>query len=414
MKEHLARLRGSWRNENCQQSRAANEVSTGVDRQWLTLRQAEERATDRRNQQLLREHHSYQQQLVRELAHGSSHQQRYYPPALAPRPSLTPAPLIMRAATRMGPPKRSAPPPPYQAPGEPLRKRPCLSTPSSWPCREQWELLVELGRRQAGSQLEQRNAVRQLNQMWQADPLAVGESLAQLVRTPVGLFLPPAAPPAELVVLPNGTTIPCFPRMYMDTRSTPAASAPPAELVVLPNGTTIPCFPSVSSPASVQHGGAKSMVATDHVKDATFLCFLSGTLIVGSRIGPGIARKLSAGTGLQTCGELADAKLEAVAKMVVKGWPHVAELRDALRRADVALFPNRCEGGNNLVAMESIASGVPVILSANTGHLDIIAEIGSDVLFPLVRQGRVPPASLAVHCLSAPGSIGGGSANAGK
>ena len=227
LKEHLARLRGSWRNENYQQSRAAHEVSTGVDRQWLTLRQAEERATDRRNQQLLREHHSYQQQLVRELAHGSSHQQRYYPPALAPRPSLTPAPLIMRAATRMGPPKRPAPPPPYQASGEPLRKRPCLSTPSSWPCREhEWELLVEQGRWHAGRpgpQLEQRNAVRQL-QMWQAGPLAVGESLAQLVRgTPVGLFLPPAAPPAELMVLPSGTTIPCFPRLY--PRSTPAASA---------------------------------------------------------------------------------------------------------------------------------------------------------------------------------------------
>ena len=103
LNEHLARLRGSWRNENYQQSRAANEVSTGVDRQWLTLRQAEERATDRRNQQLLREHHSYQQQLVRELAHTSSHQQRHYPPALAPRPSLTPAPLIMRAATRICP-----------------------------------------------------------------------------------------------------------------------------------------------------------------------------------------------------------------------------------------------------------------------------------------------------------------------
>ena len=108
LKEHLARLRGSWRNENYQQSRAANEVSTGVDRQWLTLRQAEERATDRRNQQLLREHHSYQQQLVRELAHTSSHQQlnqqRYYPPALAPRPSPTPAPLIiLRAATGICP-----------------------------------------------------------------------------------------------------------------------------------------------------------------------------------------------------------------------------------------------------------------------------------------------------------------------
>ncbi len=43
-----------------------------------------------------------------------------------------------------------------------------------------------------------------------------------------------------------------------------------------------------------------------------------------------------------------------------------------IRQADVALFPNRCEGGTNLVAMECMASGVPVILSANTGHLDLI------------------------------------------
>ena len=74
------------------------------------------------------------------------------------------------------------------------------------------------------------------------------------------------------------------------------------------------------------------MEATDLVKENTFLSFLSSKLIVGGGIGPGIASKLSAGTGLQTCGELADAKLDAVAKMVVKGWPHVAELRDALRR----------------------------------------------------------------------------------
>lgn len=46
-----------------------------------------------------------------------------------------------------------------------------------------------------------------------------------------------------------------------------------------------------------------------------------------------------------------------------------------LRQADVALFPNRCEGGTNLVAMEAIACGVPTILSANTGHLDLIADL---------------------------------------
>jgi glycosyltransferase involved in cell wall biosynthesis len=36
------------------------------------------------------------------------------------------------------------------------------------------------------------------------------------------------------------------------------------------------------------------------------------------------------------------------------------------------VFPNRCEGGTNLVAMESMCAGVPVILSANTGHLDLL------------------------------------------
>lgn len=45
-----------------------------------------------------------------------------------------------------------------------------------------------------------------------------------------------------------------------------------------------------------------------------------------------------------------------------------------MREADVALFPNRAEGGTNLVAMEAMACGVPTILSANTGHLDIIAD----------------------------------------
>ena len=42
--------------------------------------------------------------------------------------------------------------------------------------------------------------------------------------------------------------------------------------------------------------------------------------------------------------------------------------------ADVAIFPNRCEAGTNLVAMEAMASGVPTILSSNTGHLDLIKE----------------------------------------
>ena len=54
-----------------------------------------------------------------------------------------------------------------------------------------------------------------------------------------------------------------------------------------------------------------------------------------------------------------------------------------LRKADVAIFPNRCEAGTNLVAMECMACGVPTILSANTGHLDIIRE---GICLPLHRQ----------------------------
>ena len=51
-----------------------------------------------------------------------------------------------------------------------------------------------------------------------------------------------------------------------------------------------------------------------------------------------------------------------------------------LREMDVALFPNRAEGGTNLVAMEAMACGVPAILSANTGHLDLIEGDNAYVL----------------------------------
>ena len=45
-----------------------------------------------------------------------------------------------------------------------------------------------------------------------------------------------------------------------------------------------------------------------------------------------------------------------------------------LREMDVAVFPNRAEGGTNLVAMECMACGVPVVLARNTGHLDLIKD----------------------------------------
>ena len=57
-----------------------------------------------------------------------------------------------------------------------------------------------------------------------------------------------------------------------------------------------------------------------------------------------------------------------------------------LRDCDVALFPNRAEGGTNLVAMEAMACGVPTVLAANTGQLDLI---GDDRCYALRRQTPV-------------------------
>jgi glycosyltransferase involved in cell wall biosynthesis len=61
-----------------------------------------------------------------------------------------------------------------------------------------------------------------------------------------------------------------------------------------------------------------------------------------------------------------------------------------LREMDAALFPNRCEGGTNLVAMECMACGVPTILSANTGHLDLLAQGGALALADQRRIRNLP------------------------
>jgi len=96
--------------------------------------------------------------------------------------------------------------------------------------------------------------------------------------------------------------------------------------------------------------------------------------------------------------------LNAIGEPDVRGWVEASgldaesvidlgvvpngQMPPLLREMDAALFPNRCEGGTNLVAMEAMACGVPVVLSANTGHLDLI-EPGNS--YPLHRQSAVKP-----------------------
>ncbi|UCD82316.1 MAG: glycosyltransferase family 4 protein [Desulfobacterales bacterium] len=49
------------------------------------------------------------------------------------------------------------------------------------------------------------------------------------------------------------------------------------------------------------------------------------------------------------------------------------EQREIYRHTDLGIFPNRCEGGTNLVLMEYMACGKPVIASNTSGHKDIVS-----------------------------------------
>jgi glycosyltransferase involved in cell wall biosynthesis len=61
-----------------------------------------------------------------------------------------------------------------------------------------------------------------------------------------------------------------------------------------------------------------------------------------------------------------------------------AELADIMRRTSVGIFPNRCEGGTNLMLMEYQACGRPVIMSPYTGHLDVLS--GTSLKGQIVRE----------------------------
>ncbi|MFQ5962988.1 MAG: glycosyltransferase family 4 protein [Candidatus Scalinduaceae bacterium] len=51
---------------------------------------------------------------------------------------------------------------------------------------------------------------------------------------------------------------------------------------------------------------------------------------------------------------------------------HNALMARMYQNTDIGIFPNRCEGGTNLVLMEYMACGKPTIASHSSGHKDII------------------------------------------
>ncbi len=55
-------------------------------------------------------------------------------------------------------------------------------------------------------------------------------------------------------------------------------------------------------------------------------------------------------------------------------------LSEIYSKTDIGLFPNRCEGGTNLVLMEYMATGRPVVVSNSSGHKDVVSDKNSLLL----------------------------------
>lgn len=94
------------------------------------------------------------------------------------------------------------------------------------------------------------------------------------------------------------------------------------------------------------------------------------------------------------------------AMLDMNGLPadRVSDCRHRLQRemvsfyeaTDIGLFPNRCEGGTNLVMMEYLATGRPVIATDATGHRDITRGLGHS-WFPLRGKTRPIYDSIGEH-----------------
>jgi len=71
-----------------------------------------------------------------------------------------------------------------------------------------------------------------------------------------------------------------------------------------------------------------------------------------------------------------------------------AQMARLYKNTDVGLFPNRCEGGTNLVLMEYMACGKPVIAAFNSGHKDVLTPSNSIMIkqmkpMKITSQGTV-------------------------
>ena len=67
------------------------------------------------------------------------------------------------------------------------------------------------------------------------------------------------------------------------------------------------------------------------------------------------------------------------------GYPNQAQMAQAIRECDVAVFPNRCEGATNMVIPEVMACEIPTIVGAWAGQRDL----GGLPTFPITDYATV-------------------------
>ncbi|HEY8693507.1 MAG TPA: glycosyltransferase family 4 protein [Chloroflexota bacterium] len=70
---------------------------------------------------------------------------------------------------------------------------------------------------------------------------------------------------------------------------------------------------------------------------------------------------------------LADNGIDLSRAIIIPARPNAMMAR-VYQNSDVGLFPNRCEGGTNLVLMEYMACGRPAIASNSSGHKDVVND----------------------------------------
>ncbi|MBI5381749.1 MAG: glycosyltransferase family 4 protein [Opitutae bacterium] len=76
-----------------------------------------------------------------------------------------------------------------------------------------------------------------------------------------------------------------------------------------------------------------------------------------------------------------------VSRVLTVGMRDNRLLARIYHNTDIGLFPNRVEGGTNMVMMEYMACGKPVVGAFNSGHKDILTETNAR----LIRQHRKMP-----------------------